>query len=50
MSEILTPDTALTRPLDAAAVEAELTALAERYRAAGGLGIQILNQIGRAHV
>ncbi|ATF19315.1 EcsC family protein [Phaeobacter gallaeciensis] len=50
MSEILTPDTALdtdlTKPLDAAAVEAELSALAERYRAAGGLGIQILNLLG----
>ncbi|APG48087.1 EcsC family protein [Phaeobacter porticola] len=46
MTETLTPDTALTKPLDAAAVEAELETLAKRYRAAGGLGIQILNLLG----
>ncbi|MFS4582334.1 EcsC family protein [Phaeobacter sp. C3_T13_0] len=46
MTETPTSDLTLTKPLDAAAVEVELEALAKRYRAAGGFGIQILNLLG----
>ena len=43
MSEIETNDVVALAPLD---VDVEITRLADRYRAAGGLGVQLLNALG----
>ncbi|WP_293577238.1 EcsC family protein [Phaeobacter sp.] len=46
MTDILLPDAEIMQPVTALDVEAELDALAQRYRAAGGMGLQILNLLG----